>query len=179
MAEGRDVLRGIAWRELFPWLIIFRTFRVATNPSILFVATLAGLLTPVGWHVFAGLLSDEPAPQVAATAERLQEHSWEVPAANWEAAAPDVVMNYTLHAPRRGVQPLVACLFYPVTTAEAFYFMLGGLWTLVIWAFAGGIITRIAVVRLGREERIGLVEAFQHVISRAGPVTPARRCFPL
>jgi hypothetical protein len=39
-----------------------------------------------------------------------------------------------------------------------FYFF-GGLWTLAVWSFFGGAITRIAAVRLGRDERVGLREA--------------------
>ena len=33
-------------------------------------------------------------------------------------------------------------------------------WLLLVWSFVGGAITRIAVVQIGREERIGLKEAF-------------------
>ena len=40
MTDERGVLRRIAWRELFPWLIIFRTFRLAISPTLLLVATL-------------------------------------------------------------------------------------------------------------------------------------------
>src|SRR6187401_1932392 len=48
MTDERGVLRRIAWRELFPWLVIFRTFRLSISPTLLSVATLAVILTYLG-----------------------------------------------------------------------------------------------------------------------------------
>ncbi len=38
-------------------------------------------------------------------------------------------------------------------------YLAGGLWTLSVWALFGGAIARIAAVRLGRDERVGLRES--------------------
>jgi hypothetical protein len=51
MNDREQVLRRISWRDLFPWLILFRTFRIAISPTLLAVSTLAVLLTPLGWIV--------------------------------------------------------------------------------------------------------------------------------
>src|SRR4029079_2757943 len=61
MTDERGVLRRIAWRELFPWLIIFRTFRLAISPTLLLVATLAVFLSGIGWRAgaFIFLTQDE------------------------------------------------------------------------------------------------------------------------
>ena len=40
-----------------------------------------------------------------------------------------------------------------------FYSLLVMLWTLIVWAFFGGAISRIAVVQVARQEKIGLMEA--------------------
>ena len=45
MAEYR-VLREIAWRELVPWLILTRVFRVAVRPGALLLALAAPLSRP-------------------------------------------------------------------------------------------------------------------------------------
>src|SRR5436190_1888173 len=50
MTDSRGVLREVAWREVFPWLLILRCFRLAIHPSILGIALLAALLTPLGWR---------------------------------------------------------------------------------------------------------------------------------
>jgi hypothetical protein len=65
----------------------------------------------------------------------------------------------------------------------AFYF-LGGLWSLLVWSLLGGAITRTAVVRLGRDERIGLRESLEFsgrkLLSIAGsPLLPLAAIFAL
>jgi hypothetical protein len=47
----QGVLRRISWRDLFPWLILFRTFRIAISPSLLALATLASIVSYVGWRI--------------------------------------------------------------------------------------------------------------------------------
>jgi hypothetical protein len=46
-----------------------------------------------------------------------------------------------------------------VPWSEFFYYLFGGCLTVAIWALIGGAITRVAVVHLGLEERVGLRDA--------------------
>src|SRR5438477_12309414 len=55
MAEDTHVIRGINWRETFPFTNIFRSFRVAIHPSKLILALLAVLLLYLGGRVLDGL----------------------------------------------------------------------------------------------------------------------------
>ena len=64
MAEYR-VLREIAWRELVPWLILTRVFRVAVRPGALLLALAATLLMPLGWQLLAFLFT-VPRPELRA-----------------------------------------------------------------------------------------------------------------
>jgi hypothetical protein len=64
------------------------------------------------------------------------------------------------------VEPLVKLLspvvyfFNPKAgSLVRFYSLLVMLWTLIVWAFFGGAISRIAVVQVARQEKIGLMEA--------------------
>jgi hypothetical protein len=57
MAEEPQVLRGINWREAFPFTNLFRAFRIAIHPSKLVLALLAllalylgGRLLDAAWH---------------------------------------------------------------------------------------------------------------------------------
>src|SRR5262245_60108165 len=43
------VIRRISWRDLFPWLRLLRTFRIAISPAVLGVGTLAVIVAPLGW----------------------------------------------------------------------------------------------------------------------------------
>ncbi|HEX4793566.1 MAG TPA: hypothetical protein VH370_07240 [Humisphaera sp.] len=51
MAEDSQTLRQIHWRELFPFLHLFRAFRVAIHPSKLFLGLLLVLLLYLGGRV--------------------------------------------------------------------------------------------------------------------------------
>jgi hypothetical protein len=64
------------------------------------------------------------------------------------------------------IEPLVKLLspviyfFNPKAgTLVRFYTLLVMLWTLLVWSFFGGAISRIAVVQVARQEKIGLMEA--------------------
>ena len=161
MTDERGVLRRIAWCELFPWLIIFRTFRLAISPTLLFVATLAVGLTYFGsWAGGIFLLDDNwkvvppPAPQLA-------------------AQTPVAVSKYL---PQEGSSATegyfrLANPFYRVfrrelNVSQAAYYVFVSLWSLAVWGFAGGIITRRAVVEFGTEETPDFVETVTFVARR-------------
>ena len=54
------------------------------------------------------------------------------------------------------VEPFRRLFQTDLSWGEFFYYLVGGLWTLCVWALFGGAITRVAAVRLGRDERVGL-----------------------
>ncbi|MCS5572456.1 MAG: hypothetical protein NZ789_05925, partial [Pseudomonadales bacterium] len=49
---------------------------------------------------------------------------------------------------------------------ELALYTLGGLWTLLVYALFGGAISRIAVVQLGRGERVSLTDSLRHSIRK-------------
>jgi hypothetical protein len=215
MTDSRGVLREVAWREVFPWLLIFRSFRLSIQPTILAIALAAALLTPLGWRaaqwiVFQrsipaeeGLAAEaqkmHPAPALedvsdpvrqaalaAAHQQRLQSRQ-----AMWRHAAeltrfPGVGRIHDPNIVARVAQPLDALttrsplgfVFYrfaePIlriyrtsTDIGSFtFYLLGTLWTLAVWGFAGGMITRIAAIELGREEQAPLRPVFRLTLRR-------------
>jgi hypothetical protein len=60
MTDTPATIRHISWRDLFPWLILLRTFRIAISPPMLAIATVAVLLTPLGWAVAAWVFHPTP-----------------------------------------------------------------------------------------------------------------------
>ena len=57
MSENRVELRSVAWREVFPWLVLVRVFRLAVSMPMLFLATVGVCLTPIGWYAAEWCLS--------------------------------------------------------------------------------------------------------------------------
>ena len=60
---------------------------------------------------------------------------------------------------------------------QILFYLAGGFWTLLVWCLFGGAITRIAAMRLGRQERVGLRDALTFARPKwtsyfAAPVLP-------
>jgi len=60
---------------------------------------------------------------------------------------------------------------------ELAFLLMCALWALAVWGLMGGMITRMAAMRLGRDEGVGLAEAFSHARRRwtsyfAAPLFP-------
>ena len=153
MTQSTGAIRTIVWRELFPWLILFRSFRIAISPSLLAIATLAVLLTPLGWSIARWIFLDID------QAERLARSPGVL-----EPAIPDQVLLYLPNSVRVPLfdayfelSELLARAFQlKLTLAETAFYVLGFLWTLAVWAFPGGLITRRAVVQLATDAAPGL-----------------------
>jgi hypothetical protein len=62
MAEDRGVLRQIAWTELFPWLALGRSFRLAIQARLLLLAAAGILLTAAGWGMIGYVFGDHNLP---------------------------------------------------------------------------------------------------------------------
>jgi len=256
MSKERDTIRHISWRDLFPWLILFRTFGVAIGVQVLLLAAAGAVATSAVWWVNGKIFFLGEAPAVtdagefkapdttgmereeaeaakarakaryeyqtrvaAAVADSFSELSrWpgsrensavdrlrmllaqeRVVEAGLVAAAPNnrVVVTDAAAPPNtfwegfnaaRQIDPVSTVwgkLVRPFhgmarstnTFQSFFYYLVGGLLTLAIWAIFGGAISRIAAVRLARDERIGLGQALGHSFSKflsyvGGPAFP-------
>ena len=190
--NNRDTLRRVAWSEICPWLVIFRTFRVAIGLRILVLGAVAIFLTLTGWSLLGSLFSvDENVsrwmrpgdgrpsqaidqavpdrPTLRDVPNRLKADPL-APTA-WQALDPYFGSWAQLSQPllevgRGGATlPKLACL------------LLCGLWAVAIWAFFGGAITRVAAVQLACDERVGWTAALRHARSKwlsyfAAPLLP-------
>ena len=61
MERNGNAIRSIAWMEIFPWLNIFKTFRLAIGFRALVMSALAILLTATGWAIFGHIFSTDNA----------------------------------------------------------------------------------------------------------------------
>ena len=184
----RGMLTGVAWSELFPWLLLFRSFRIATSPVLLLVAAIGCLATPIGWRA-TGLVVSPDRPSAPSTSEADQETPegrdvdardavvdvagdvarwpWELyrpPDRNrWGSVGTGSSLVTIATAPARN---WARWFIEPQEWSMSVFFLLGNLWTLAVWGVCGGVITRQAVVRLGRDERLGIVETWRFVRGR-------------
>ena len=178
MLNNEDgTLRGIAWTELFPWLSIFRSFRLAISARSLALSAVAIFLTFAGWAAIGCLFGgdgDNPAARLMTgceqcpgdTLSRLVPDAPYVPdfsradLGDLQQATP-VGPWSTLSGPMRE-----AFLGGNVTTRQVACFLLSGLWSLAIWAFFGAAITRMAAVQLAAGEQVGLGAALRFACSK-------------
>ena len=162
MAQQYEVVKGIDWRQVFPASVLTRCFRVAISVSVLLLATLGVCLTQAGWQLSQSVFA--PAEGVPAEVPLVDltksEIAGDEPQDFWEAIengngpawVSTQVCDYVdkEHLANGSIQGKYA---WALCIVDAF-------WLLLVWSFVGGVITRIAVVQIGREERIGLQEAF-------------------
>jgi hypothetical protein len=175
MSSDNHLLRRVDWTAIFPWLMIMRVFRLSISAPLLLLATAGVLLTPLGWRVAGQLVSiderqlAEFAPAVASGLAWPEGHLLEQvhqPAARGMPGSWAEFVAPMAEPIRQAVWPFHQ-LFQRDTTARQFiYCLVGGLWMLLVWSLIGGAITRVAVVRLGREEREGLHEAVRFAAGR-------------
>lgn len=169
MINERGVVRRVVWHELFPWLIILRTFRIAISPTALALATLALLLVPVG-RIAGGWIF---LPKVQ-DANRRWHVIWPVPQSpSLAEQVPGAVREYLpnsatgiFEAYDELAEPIRLLFQLRMSVREAAYYAFTSLWALAIWAFVGGFITRRAVVKLATDEAPGIKDTLFYCCRR-------------
>lgn len=169
------------WRDQFPWLLVLRAFRVAIGIQLLIVAGLCAVFVSAGWSLSAKCFTTptasdaDPTNSVAATLAADHEFLSKWPSERSEPALPQVPLlrgSTTLsrvHAsapaspvfalPARMILPAARLFERELSIGQFFYYLTGGLWTLVVWSVGGTAIARMALVKIGREGRIDMTSA--------------------
>lgn len=183
MPDEYGVLRRVAWRQIFPWLLLFQTFRLAISPPICFLATLGVLLTPLGWRGAEWLMLTDRDKQdevfqleVAANSQwPLRSPELVVPGARiwedgfrWQRLRDDTGNLGFVYW--RFATPFVRLFRLDLPWNRWGYWLIGGFWMIAVWAFFGGAISRIAAVYLGREERLGIRDALRFAVRSYRPL---------
>ncbi|HUG67275.1 MAG TPA: hypothetical protein VMM76_05970 [Pirellulaceae bacterium] len=170
MTEEVGVVRRIVWREILPWLIIFRAFRLSVSLPILSLATVGWLLTPLGTQIASAVFLGNS--DVSTTEWTRPLHDF-VTADESLRTIPGVsaltsTSNPVVHVYEHFTDPFVQLFDRSNTVRETAYHLFRGLWSIAIWAFFAGAITRIAAVQLGRDERVDLRTAIVYATRQYG-----------
>jgi len=166
MENSDNRLTSVNWSEICPWLIIFRTFRIASGFRILLLSAVAIILTAIGFallgYFFADSLPATPDSTACPCKSALQLQPCLGPAEEFCNAT-----CYPIFFPgTQFSQPFIRLFDLEADAGDMSYALLFGLWTLAVWALIGGAITRSAAVQLATGERIGWSKMFVHANRR-------------
>ena len=182
MADSQTKVREVAWSELFPWLMLLRSVRIALMARVLVLGAAGLVATMIGWWVLAEMFSGSSDTVIRAwphgTGLRMWEDSLEKTAAqswlNTSARSAGEVFessrSHLVEAPKLiwmyFTRPFIQ-MFHSTLTATGFLFLLlCGVWELIVWGLFGGAITRIAALKFTRDEAPGLLAALKHAASK-------------
>jgi hypothetical protein len=179
MPDLQRIVREVSWHDLFPWLLLLRTCRLAAEFRRLLLAGLGILLTAGGWWVIEGSL-------LADTARVPASPPASAPAADIYPASPHSAILYvpwreTVRAFTANWQWAtrpVRTLFGRNFTFSSFLAAgLAGAWALAVWGILGGAICRLSAVQLGLDEQVTVASAVKFTLRKwsaylAAPLMP-------
>lgn len=160
MAEDRDTVRTIAWQQVFPWLRLFSALRMALNFKALVLAAIAVSGMVAGWRVLGSLFADSENAELTAQIAYFGTWPWEETVASaplerlfslemWQSQSPLLVAWNEVSAP-------FVQMYEAPSVVNFTYLLCCALWSLLVWAFFGAYITRMAAVAFARHENASL-----------------------
>ena len=197
MADEKTDVRELDYRRLFPWIELFRSFRIALDPKKLVLAALGLCAMSVGWYAISAVLQ----PRVGIDAQVFQEWPWEQGTGYKTLSAKadegglfgmahriisephklfeEVATNWpvVLRPAQTLTRPFAWMFDIEAEWSKLLMVVLCALWAAAVWGFFGGAITRIAAVQVARDERVGLMAACKFAVSKflsffAAPLFP-------
>ncbi len=168
MTEQPVIVQKISWINLCPWVLIFKTFSIAAGTGVLAFALVGVLLSPLGWIISENLFLEDANNRSVQLTEIVENNrspyrSVFAPASSSDSLTVQV-SGVALQGPqlvfRQIERPFEFVFSSDVSLREFAYFVFGGIWTVIVWSFAGLAIVRISLLRLTRNERIGIDDGF-------------------
>ncbi len=187
MAEQPVIVQKISWSDLCPWTIIFKTLPIASSITVLVFALLGVLLTPMGWllsdsvFVNGGLKQDHELMRIVELNRSPYRGVFLASQSKTESVN---ILGAELSGPRAVFSQFVAPFEYlfsnrksaiPTEVANEvnrpglkkfLYFFFGCLCSVFVWSFVGVAITRVALLRLTRNEQTGMDDAFEFAFDK-------------
>jgi len=162
MAHDRDTLRAVAWQELFPVLRLLSAARMALNFRLLLLAAVALVGTTAGWRVLGDLFANTDNAALTLDMQANDIWPWDPhkadigPLHSGEVISPGAWedRNPLVRAWTGISEPFKSIYRADFTLTRWAYWLCCALWSLALWAFFGGAITRIAAVTFARQENV-------------------------
>ena len=174
MSDQPVIVKKISWAELCPWTIIFRTLPVAASVTVLALAMVGVLAASFTWwlseNMFIGVELEQDSALMAVVRSNTSpyrgvfiESSTDENALNILGArlsGPRAVFNQI----KRPAAYIFASKVEPsgahLGASGFWYFLFGTVCSMAIWSFVGLAIARVCLLRVTRNETIGIDDAF-------------------
>ncbi|MGE3776324.1 MAG: hypothetical protein AB7F89_04000 [Pirellulaceae bacterium] len=164
MVDDRSVIHRVAWLDVCPWLMIFRVFRLSISLPVLFLATVGALLTVAFQPTRLVFPTSDVTDLSLAPYAMPGQMSWPL-----DASADRMLSDGPMSAVYSFFANPVWRLFDSYATTKVFLQnLITAGWNVLVWSLFGGAITRVAVVQLGRDERLGTADAVRHAVRNWG-----------
>lgn len=172
----------IPYKSIFPWLHLFRVFRLAVDFQKILLAATAILLLLLGNQLFNKLPFAPPLQ--TEISQQLQQKTLFPPESPQRLIQPPnkvrdfgkfltdptglfLVENRFLLEPMSFFTRPVLILFQPSASWSSLaYATTQLLWAIIVWAIFGGAITRIAAIQFAQDEHIGFLAALRFSTKR-------------
>ena len=161
--------RGIDWRQVMSFTLLFKSFRVAAHPSKIILALTLLLLLYAGGRALDAVWPGEHGGHFMPFFSGQVNHVTQVV---------EGVRDVSVWRITRGIYdflitgPVNACINNPV------YSTIYGIYFLIIWSVFGGAVARVAAVHVARDEKISVRQALRFSVSKflsffSAPLIPA------
>jgi hypothetical protein len=177
MADSPPKLREVSWSELFPWLMLARSVRIALLARVLVLGAAGLIATTLGWQVLGWLFSGSEDPDIQLWRRDATQWVWDRNSREFSQMLSARSADQIFYSAWEGLPEAPVTIFLYLTrpfrdmfsdvSAQAFFFLLlCAIWELAVWGLVGGAITRIAALKFTRDEAPGLVAALKHAATK-------------
>ncbi len=179
MSDQPVIVKKISWAELCPWTIIFRTLPVAASVTVLALAIVGVLAASFTWWLSETMFVGEDLGKDAAMMEVVRNNTSPYRSVFIDSNSDQNALNILgakLSGPRavfNQIKRPAAYIFSSKVKPSAaggnnvrlgasgfWYFLFGTFCSMAIWSFIGLAIARVCLLRLTRNETIGIDDAF-------------------
>jgi hypothetical protein len=183
MPDQTTKIRDVAWTELFPWLILLRSVRIALLARVLLLGAAGLVTTMLGWWLLADVFSRSTDPVISEWRRTTNLGLWDDslntgipnPWVNttarsagevFESAANSTLVSGPISIWLYFTRPFILMFDGKLTSTGFLFLLLCGAWELLVWGLFGGAITRIAALKFTRDEAPGIFGALRHAASK-------------
>jgi hypothetical protein len=177
MADSPPKLRDVSWSELFPWLMLARSVRIALLARVLVLGAAGLIATTIGWQVLGWLYSRSEDPTIQLWRRDATQWVWDRNSREFSQMLSARSADQIFYSAWEGLPEAPVTIFLYLTrpfrdmfsdvSGQAFFFLLFcAIWELAVWGLVGGAITRIAALKFTRDEAPGLVAALKHAAAK-------------
>lgn len=177
MADSKVTIRGVSWDELFPWLMLVRSVRIALLARVLVLGAVGLIATTLGWRVIGWVFSTSDDAVIQAFRHKASQWAWEE-SRELTIALSARSADEIFHSAQSGLleapvalwmyltRPFIDLFSADVSPMAFLYLLMCVVWELVVWGVFGGAITRVAALKFTRDEAPGMVAMVKHAVSK-------------